>query len=177
MRILAGVLTGMAGLVLAGAGAGAQEYGYYRYFGPGPYAYEPPPAYYAPPPPVNYAPPPRYYYPPQPYYGYAAPYEEYDGYVPPPPPRFRVQPPVRPKAPDVAATQRAPTKTASVAEKIGPVSCAKAQDVVAGYGFGNVKPVTCEGKIFGFSALRDGKTYRVQVSAVTGEITEVRKQP
>lgn len=194
MRGWHAVLIGLAGLAFSGAAVQAQEYGYYRYFGPGPYAYAPPPpVYFVPPPPPRHVPP---------RYGYVEPYWEYeDEYAPPPPPRYRVQPdyrgqrdyqvqpyyrgqpdyfappPARERAPAASATQRAPMKTASAPQKPVAVSCNKAGEIVSGYGFGNVKPVTCEGKIFGFSALRDGKTYRVQVSAATGEITEVRKQP
>lgn len=188
MRVWNGVFLAMAGLALSGAAVQAQEYGYYRYFGPGPgvpapYAYAPPPGYVDPPP------PPAYFYPPQPYYSYAEPEYPYayappplggygapwrqpeDGFaVPPPAPRKRETPPV-------TATARPKDKTASIVAPAGPVNCTKAEEIVASYGFGNVKPVTCTGKIFDFTALRDGKNYRVQVSAATGEITEVRKQP
>ena len=187
MRIWNRVFFAMAALALSGAAVQAQEYGYYRYFGPGPYdpgvyGYAPPPSYYVPPP------PPGYYYPPQPFYSYAEPEYPYayappprggyrepwgqpdDGYVPPPLPRKRETPPA-------SANARPKNKTASIAAPLGPISCNKAEEIVAGYGFGNVKPVTCAGKIFNFSALRDGNNYRVQVSAATGEITEVRKQP
>jgi hypothetical protein len=189
MRIANGVFLALAGLALSSAGAAAQEYGYYRYFGPGPYdpgvyGYAPPPAYYVPP-------PPRYYYPPQPFYSYAEPEYPYayapppplppggyrqplrqpvPGYAPPPLPRKRETPPA-------TATARPKDKTASVAAPSRPVSCTKAEETVSSYGFGNVKPVTCAGKLYDFAALRDGKKYRVQVSAATGEITEVRKQP
>ena len=186
MRVWNGVFLALAGLALSGAGVQAQEYGYYRYIGPGPYdpgvyGYAPPPVYYIPPP------PPGYFYPSQAYYSYAEPEYPY-AYAPPPrgyrepwrQPDYGYAPPALPRqreTPPASANVRPKAQAASTTAPPGPISCTKAEEIVAGYGFGNVKPVTCAGKLFDFSALRDGKTYRVQVSAATGEITEVRKQP
>lgn len=184
------LLAVVAGLCVVAGQAAAQDYGIYRYYGPAPGLYGPGDGYYPPPPP----PPPGYgYYVPSPLPeayspppGYHEGEEEdyFDPYAPPPPfprPREterRAQPPddVPPLAPAKRDRRTASAERGKTGPQ-GPASCTKAQDVVADYGFGNVKPETCQGKLYAFSALRDGKTYRVQVSAATGEITEVKKQP
>ncbi len=188
MAIVARVVVAGAALMLGLGSAWAQSpgsYGYY-YFGPSPY--EPVPEYdsyyYAPPPP----PAARFYVPPPEGYeeDYYAPYEmqpprSYGGErrYNQPYPRYERSPQVpRAQQPKRAPSQSANRSTGPAQTgPRGPVDCNRAQEVVAGYGFGNVKPVSCTGKLYSFSGLRDGKDYRVQVSAATGEITEVKKQP
>jgi hypothetical protein len=55
------------------------------------------------------------------------------------------------------------------------LSCDKGSKIVADYGFSEVKPVTCTGKIYTFSATRAAKRYEVRVSAVNGKLTDVKK--
>ncbi len=55
------------------------------------------------------------------------------------------------------------------------ISCDKGVSVVTDYGFSNVEPKACTGKIYTFKAARTGKSYDVSVSSISGEITEVRK--
>jgi hypothetical protein len=55
------------------------------------------------------------------------------------------------------------------------ISCDKGVELVGGYGFSGVKPKACAGKLFTYVASRTGKSYEVSVSALNGEITEVRK--
>lgn len=80
-----------------------------------------------------------------------------------------------------AATSAMPQKTASAAPAKpladGPLSCDKATEVVAGYGFSSVEASTCSGKLFTFNAKRDGKTFAIKLDPVSGELTEVRKLP
>jgi hypothetical protein len=82
------------------------------------------------------------------------------------PPRKRksyyAQPPVE--------TQR---KTAA---KKTPISCAKAGEIVSGYGFKSVEQVSCSGQTYAFNATRDGKPFSIKLSAASGELTEVTKR-
>lgn len=55
------------------------------------------------------------------------------------------------------------------------LSCDKANKVVAGYGFSSVTAKDCEGQVYEFAALRDGKKFTIKVSAASGELTEVKK--
>jgi hypothetical protein len=63
-------------------------------------------------------------------------------------------------------------KTASAASGM---SCDKAGAIVSGYGFTSVKPTTCTGQVFAFSATRSGKAYVIKLSSASGELTEVKK--
>ena len=109
-----------------------------------------------------------------PEYGYGYPQRWI--YAPQPPayrpPAYRqpgVRVPLPVQKPQHSAAYQPPQRSA--------VSCSKGEAIVTGYGFGRVSPTSCEGKIFSYSALREGKRYEVRVSAATGEITEVRKLP
>ena len=73
---------------------------------------------------------------------------------------------------DKKAATSAEKKTAK--SSIG-VSCNKAETIVSGYGFTNVKPTTCAGQIFAFNATRSGKAYVIKLSSASGELTEVKK--
>jgi hypothetical protein len=66
--------------------------------------------------------------------------------------------------------------TASISKPAsGGISCAKAADIVAGYGFDSVKAGACSGSVYSFNAMRAGKSYVVKVNPASGELTEVRK--
>jgi hypothetical protein len=54
-------------------------------------------------------------------------------------------------------------------------TCDKGVAVVTGYGFSGVASKSCAGKIFTYRATRASKAFEVSVSALNGEITEVRK--
>jgi hypothetical protein len=58
---------------------------------------------------------------------------------------------------------------------VSGVTCAKATSVVGTYGFTDVKPVACTGKVYTFSAARGAKKYEIRVSAANGSLTEVKK--
>jgi hypothetical protein len=89
-------------------------------------------------------------------------------------------PPVKKAQKPVAAVKVQPVKTQpakvqAIKAVSQGISCDKGAAVVADYGFSNVEPKACTGKIFTFKAARTGKTYDVSVSSANGEITEVRK--
>jgi hypothetical protein len=135
---------------------------------------------------------------PHPVYGYGA-YFAGPGYLPPPPRYYPYvfapvplaefeldqyyeerfdesyfEPVYEPPAKKAAPAKK---KTAAVkpASPAAALSCEKAASVVGGYGFGDVKATDCSGKVYIFSARRDGKAYAIKLSAANGELTEVRK--
>ena len=57
-----------------------------------------------------------------------------------------------------------------------PVTCERAQAIVAEYGFTEIQPQTCEGRTYGFSATRDGKPFLIKIVAADGELAEVKKR-
>jgi len=56
------------------------------------------------------------------------------------------------------------------------VSCDKAKSIVTGYGFSNIQTQSCNGSVYSFAASRGGKSFSVKVSALNGELTEVKRQ-
>jgi hypothetical protein len=78
-------------------------------------------------------------------------------------------------APKAASTE----KTSATAPKPAAtgLSCEKAAAVVSGYGFSDIAPESCSGKIYAFNAKRDGKSFAIKVSAASGELSEVKKLP
>ncbi len=73
-------------------------------------------------------------------------------------------------ATSTAAPKPAATKTAAAA-----LSCDKAGQIIAGYGFSSVKPHACAAQIYEFDATRDGKMFAIKLDSTNGELTEVRK--
>lgn len=59
--------------------------------------------------------------------------------------------------------------------KSGGISCDKATKIVSDYGFTQVKPTSCNGKVYAFDARRDGKAFAIKMSSASGELTEVKK--
>ena len=83
------------------------------------------------------------------------------------------------KKPASKPTSKKPASgTDATAMKTGSakaVTCDKATKIVAGYGFSMVKPTDCHGQVYAFDAKRDGKSYSIKLSSVSGELTEVKK--
>jgi hypothetical protein len=76
----------------------------------------------------------------------------------------------RPKPKKVTTTGTAPG-TAT-----GSVTCDRAKSIVSGYGFAEIQTQSCNGEVFSFAAKRGGKSFAVKVSALNGELTEVKRQ-
>jgi hypothetical protein len=163
-----------AAFALAGSEAEAghrQRFHYVPFYG----FYEPGP---------EWAPPPRYYYyfdEPEPgrFYDYDEGYYEPkyqgpdEGPVPQKPQKKR-KPAV--SVPDAEKKKSvAKATTSEVQPKSSAMSCDRATAIVTGYGFGTVKVEDCQGQVYAFNAKRDGKTYAIKLSAVSGELTEVKK--
>jgi hypothetical protein len=148
------------------------EYGYYDeeedddYEGY--YYYEPEEEYY-PPPPRQYAPNPK---------------KKTKTVTTPPPAKTVTAPPAKVEPPPVPIKRKPQTATAAAATPAKPtaeakstgVSCDKAKSIITGYGFGNIETKSCEGDVYSFAAVRGGKTFSVKVSALNGELTEVKRQ-
>jgi hypothetical protein len=151
-------------------------------------------------------PPPRHYYYPQPYdeEDYADPYDdddegayyyygEDDDYYEPAPRQYSPKPRKKSKAVTVAPKEeyapapkvkKKPASTAAAPATPQPktdaknafVSCDKARSIITGYGFGSIETRSCSGNVYSFAAVRGGKNFSVKVSALNGELTEVKRQ-
>jgi hypothetical protein len=97
-------------------------------------------------------------------YGYDPDYYEPE-YIPPRKRRAYARPPLE-QAPRTQAAKKKPTA----------ITCAKAGEIVSGYGFKSVEQVSCKGQVYAFNATRDGKPFTVKLSAASGELTEVKKR-
>jgi hypothetical protein len=80
----------------------------------------------------------------------------------------------KPSAP--SKTRNAVKKPETAKKKPTAISCAKAGEIVSGYGFKSVEEVTCKGQVYAFNATRDGKPFSIKLSAASGELTEVKKR-
>jgi hypothetical protein len=131
--------------------------------------------YYGP----EYLPQPRYYryqqrdreYDDEDDYAYEPEYYEPE-YIPPRKKRKVYATPENEQMPGTG--QKAKTQAAK--KKPGAISCAKAGEIVSGYGFKSVEQVSCKGQVYAFNATRDGKPFSVKLSAASGELTEVKKR-
>ncbi|WP_119272753.1 hypothetical protein [Taklimakanibacter deserti] len=89
------------------------------------------------------------------------------------PPRKKRKSYARPQIETKPAQTR--PKTQAAKKKPTAISCAKAGQIVSGYGFKGVEQVSCKGQVYAFNATRDGKPFSVKLSAASGELTEVKK--
>jgi hypothetical protein len=55
------------------------------------------------------------------------------------------------------------------------VDCTKGASIVSGFGFDAVTTKSCSGATYTYGATRSGKSFEVQVSSATGELTAVKK--
>lgn len=69
-----------------------------------------------------------------------------------------------------------PSRTQAAKKKPTSITCAKAGQIVSGYGFKGVETVTCKGQVYAFNATRDGKPFSVKLNSASGELTEVKKR-
>jgi hypothetical protein len=83
--------------------------------------------------------------------------------------------PLKIKKKPVSTTSATPVKP-KTETKSASVSCDKARSIITGYGFGNIETKSCAGEVYSFAAVRGGKSFSVKVSALSGELTEVKRQ-
>ena len=102
-------------------------------------------------------------------YGYEPDYYEPE-YVPPRKRKSYAKPQIQAK-PQTPRKQQQATK-----KKPASISCAKAGEIITGYGFKSVKQVTCKGQVYAFNATRDGKPFTVKLHSSSGQLAEVKLQ-
>jgi hypothetical protein len=85
-------------------------------------------------------------------------------------------PPARALRPQEPMISTAPTPSQPAGAGQGGVTCEAAARIVADFGFSNIGSSDCSGDLYRFSAMRDGTTYAIGITAATGEITEVSRQ-
>jgi hypothetical protein len=56
-----------------------------------------------------------------------------------------------------------------------PISCEKAQGIVAEFGFKEIRTELCTGESFAFHATRDNKPFLIEIDAASGELAKVRR--
>ena len=56
------------------------------------------------------------------------------------------------------------------------LSCSKAKEIVAGFGFSDIRANSCDGRTYSFAARRDGNPFTISLSSSSGELTEVKRQ-
>ena len=78
---------------------------------------------------------------------------------------------------DPALPQKTAAATSAKAPGSGPLTCEKATQVVAGFGFSSVEASSCSGKVYAFNAKRGGKSFAIKLDPASGELTEVKKLP
>ena len=61
------------------------------------------------------------------------------------------------------------------AQEARKYDCEQAKVIIGRYAFGNVQAKSCEGEVYSFAAERSGKPFVVKISALNGELVEVRK--
>jgi hypothetical protein len=79
---------------------------------------------------------------------------------------------VRPTQPVSRSTERT-SKRKPVSNRL---SCRKAKEIVAGFGFTDIQANSCDGRTYSFAAQRDGKPFTISLSSSSGELTEVKRQ-
>jgi hypothetical protein len=74
-----------------------------------------------------------------------------------------------------AAALSADKSKAAARPATSSISCGKAGEIVSGYGFSGVTPQSCNGKLYAFTAMRDGKSFAIKLDPASGELAEVKK--
>lgn len=70
---------------------------------------------------------------------------------------------------------RKPARQKPAARKQGRITCNAAAQIVAGYAFSEVKPVSCSGGSYVFQAKRQDKAFSITLSARNGDLIKVKK--
>lgn len=95
------------------------------------------------------------------------------------PPAAPVKKPVVPQAKiepkTVAPVAPVATAKAQPAPAGKTVGCSAGAAVVTGYGFGDVKPKSCTGDTYSYTASRGGKAFIITLTAASGEVVDVKK--
>jgi hypothetical protein len=88
-------------------------------------------------------------------------------------PRRQIPSPrLKPKSPVSALRSEPATELGKGASRFG---CATAKSIIAKYAFDNLQTKSCEGTVYSFTATRAGKPFLIKISALTGELVEVKR--
>ncbi len=71
--------------------------------------------------------------------------------------------------------QKPETKT-EIPRPSSQISCARGRSIIADFGFSDITQKNCSGKTYDFAAKRDGDTYFIKLSSLSGELIDVNKQ-
>jgi len=83
------------------------------------------------------------------------------------------EPPSRPAGASLVKPR--PRPVLQQAQNTRKYDCEQAKVIIGKYAFGNVQAKSCEGDVYSFAAERSGKPFLVKISALNGELVEVRK--
>jgi hypothetical protein len=83
------------------------------------------------------------------------------------------EPPSRPAS--VSLVKPRPRPLLQPVQDTRKYDCEQAKVIIGKYAFGDVQAKSCEGEIYSFAAMRSGKPFVVKISALNGELVEVRK--
>jgi hypothetical protein len=81
--------------------------------------------------------------------------------------------PAPPVTTATATAKAAPAPAPAAA--LNTVGCTAGAAVVTGYGFAEVKPKTCTGDTYTYTASRGGKSFLIKITASSGEVVDVKK--
>jgi hypothetical protein len=86
---------------------------------------------------------------------------------------------VEPKPVQLRVKKHAVRNQAAIRPVVSPskVSCNGAKAIIEKYAFGDVAAQNCGGDVYTFAATRTGKQFLVRVSALSGELIEVKRSP
>jgi hypothetical protein len=83
------------------------------------------------------------------------------------------EPPAKPaRATPVKPRPRPVLQPAQEARKY---DCEQARAIIGKYAFGHVQAKSCEGEVYSFAAERSGKPFLIKISALNGELVEVKR--
>ncbi len=54
-------------------------------------------------------------------------------------------------------------------------ACERGAEIVGGFGFSEVEPTSCSGRLFSYKGIRDGSSYAITLKSANSEISKVKK--
>jgi len=83
------------------------------------------------------------------------------------------EPPSKPAS--ISLVKPRPRPVPPPAQDARKYDCEQAREIIGKYAFGNIQAKSCEGEVYSFAAMRSGKPFVVKISALNGELLEVKK--
>jgi hypothetical protein len=92
------------------------------------------------------------------------------------PPQAAPKKPATPSKPaNASLVKPTPRPVLQPRQEARKYNCAQARAIIGKYAFGNVQAKSCDGDVYSFAAERLGKPFLVKISALNGELVEVKK--